>query len=89
MRSINGSFGIKLLITVLSLVAGSVDVISFLGLQGLFVSHITGNLVILTSQIVNANKMPIALSLSVPVFIIILGLTRLLVDGLKKMGGIP
>ena len=33
----------------LSLTAGSADVISFLGLGGLFVAHITGNLVILAA----------------------------------------
>jgi hypothetical protein len=34
--SVDSSLGMKLLPTVLSLVAGSVDVISFLGLGGLF-----------------------------------------------------
>ena len=34
-----------LLPAVLSVIAGSVDVISFLGLDGLFNAHITGNIV--------------------------------------------
>lgn len=78
------SFCTRWLPTVLSLVAGSVDVISFLGLNGLFVSHITGNLVILAVQIVKAGSASLALILSVPIFIIVLGLTKWLVYGLDK-----
>lgn len=76
----------KILPALLSLIAGSVDVISFLGLAGLFVSHITGNLVILAVRIVNAGTAPLALILSVPVFILMLGLTKLLVHRLEKTG---
>jgi uncharacterized membrane protein YoaK (UPF0700 family) len=82
----SAEMGLKFLPALLSLIAGSVDVISFLGLNGLFVSHITGNLVILAVQIVNADKAPLALILSVPVFIIVLGLTKLLVYQLDKLG---
>ena len=71
---------------VLSLTAGSVDVISFLGLGGLFPAHITGNLVILAAHIVNAGEAPVALMLSVPVFVVMLGLTRLVIGGLKSLG---
>lgn len=80
------SFCTQWLPTALSLVAGSVDVISFLGLNGLFVSHITGNLVILAVHIVKAGTAPYALILSVPVFIVVLGLTKWLVYGLGKIG---
>ena len=72
------------MLTLLSLIAGSADVISFLGLNGLFVSHITGNLVILAVQIVKAKTAPIGLILSVPVFIFILGLMKCLVFYLHK-----
>lgn len=68
----------------LSLIAGSVDVISFLGLNGLFVSHITGNLVILAVRIVNVKQAPIALMISIPIFVIVLALAKLLVHFLEK-----
>ncbi|SRR5712692_4442357 len=84
--SVDASLGMKLLPAVLSLTAGSVDVISFLGLGGLFTAHITGNLVILASRIVTGREAPIAPMLSVPVFTVVLGLTRLLVGGLESIG---
>jgi uncharacterized membrane protein YoaK (UPF0700 family) len=84
--SVDASLGMKLLPTVLSMTAGSVDVISFLGLGGLFTAHITGNLVILASRIVAGGDGPLAPMLSVPVFMVVLGLTRLLVGGLESIG---
>jgi hypothetical protein len=45
--SVDGSRRLKLLPTVLSLIAGSADAVSFLGFGGLFVAQISGNLVIL------------------------------------------
>ena len=44
------SFGAQLLPSLLSVIAGTTDVISFLGLGGLFTAHITGNLVILAAH---------------------------------------
>ena len=84
--SVDSSPGTKLLPTVLSLIAGSVDVISFLGLGGLFTAHITGNLVILAAHIVSGDSAALAPMLSVPVFIVALGLTRLLARCLDGMG---
>jgi len=52
---------------VLSVIAGSADVVSFLGLDGLFNAHITGNLVIIAAHFVAgqmANIMAQALTLS-------------------------
>src|SRR5271166_4027297 len=48
--SIESLPSMKLLTGVLSLTAGSVDVIGFLGLGGLFTAHITGNLVIVNRR---------------------------------------
>jgi uncharacterized membrane protein YoaK (UPF0700 family) len=83
--SIKPSLATKLLPTVLSLVAGSVDVISFVGLGGLFAAHITGNLVILAAHVVAGDEAPWALMISVPVFIIVLAITRLLAAGLERL----
>src|SRR5271156_2571726 len=84
--SVDVSRAMKLLPAVLSITAGSVDVISFLGLGGLFNAHITGNLVILASRIVGGYRAPVAVILSVPVFMLVLFLTRLLVQGLTSAG---
>jgi len=75
-----------LLPTVLSVIAGSADVISFLGLGGLFVAHITGNLVLLAAHLVTGTRVGVALLLSVSLFILVLGLTRLLAAGLEAIG---
>src|SRR5712672_3079606 len=82
---IERSLATKLLPAVLSLVAGSVDVISFVGLGGLFAAHITGNLVIMAAHIVAGREAPLALMISVPVFIIVLAITRLLAGGLERL----
>jgi len=79
----------KLLPFVLALVAGSVDVIGFLGLSGLFVAHITGNLVILAAHVVAGSGAPLALMISVPVFVAALALTRGLAAALERAGVAP
>jgi uncharacterized protein DUF1275/phosphoesterase family protein len=71
--SVDSSLGTKLLPTVLSVIAGSVDVISFLGLGGLFTAHITGTLVILAAHVVSGGAAPLAPMLSVPVFMMDVG----------------
>ena len=53
--------------------AGAVDVISFLGFGGLFTAHITGNLVILAAHYITGRFGEIAPLLSVPVFVIVVG----------------
>jgi uncharacterized membrane protein YoaK (UPF0700 family) len=84
--SIDSSLGTKLLPTLLSVIAGSVDAIGFLGLGGLFTAHVTGNLVILAAHLVSGGEAPVAPMLSVPVFMVALGVTRLLVGGLERIG---
>ncbi len=71
---------------VLSLIAGSVDAISFLGLSGLFAAHITGNLVVLTAHVAAGNPARTAAILAVPVFMTGLILVRLLTARLEAKG---
>src|ERR1700722_11947830 len=87
--SVDNSLGTKVLPGVLSVVAGSVDVISFLGLGGLFAAHITGNLVVLAAHVATGRAASLASILSVPVFIAVLGLTRLSAAGVGKTGPGP
>jgi uncharacterized membrane protein YoaK (UPF0700 family) len=83
---LESSLTAKLLPTVLSIIAGSVDVIGFLALGGLFTAHVTGNLVILAAHLANGVEAPVAPMLSVPVFVAALGLTRLLASAVERIG---
>jgi uncharacterized membrane protein YoaK (UPF0700 family) len=85
-KSVGDALGTKLLTFVLSVIAGSVDVIGFLGLGSLFIAHITGNLVILAARTAAGEHAPVAHLLSVPVFIIALFAARLLAAGLDRSG---
>src|SRR5437870_11199657 len=67
-----------LLPIVLSTTAGAVDVIGFLALGGLFTAHITGNLVVLAAHYVTGGFSEIRPLLSVPVFVIVLGIIMVL-----------
>src|SRR5438874_5540699 len=71
---------------VLSVIAGATDVIGFLGLNGLFTAHITGNLVVLAAHVVAGQPTLISYILSVPVFMLVLLVTRLLAGGLERSG---
>jgi hypothetical protein len=73
--SVEDSLAARLLPFVLSLIAGSVDVIGFLALDGLFTAHITGNLVVLAAHIVAGSDASVSLVISVPVFIVALAAT--------------
>jgi uncharacterized membrane protein YoaK (UPF0700 family) len=84
--SVESSLSTRLLSTVLSVIAGSVDAIGFLGLGGLFTAHVTGNLVILAAHLVSGDAARVAPMLSVPVFMVALGVTRLPVGGFERIG---
>jgi uncharacterized membrane protein YoaK (UPF0700 family) len=71
---------------VLSVIAGSTDIIGFLGLNGLFTAHITGNLVVLAAHLVAGEPTIFSYILSVPVFMLVLLVTRLLAGGLERAG---
>jgi uncharacterized membrane protein YoaK (UPF0700 family) len=81
-----GSLGLALLPGVLSVIAGSADIIGFLGFGGLFTAHVTGNLAILAAHVASSGTADVAQILSVPVFIGAVGLTRLLAAGLESIG---
>jgi uncharacterized membrane protein YoaK (UPF0700 family) len=85
-ESVGDALGTKLLTFVLSVIAGSVDVIGFLGLGTLFIAHVTGNLVILAARAAAGEHAPAAHLLSVPVFIIALVAARLLAARLDRSG---
>jgi uncharacterized membrane protein YoaK (UPF0700 family) len=87
--SVDDTLATRLLPFVLGVVAGSVDVIGFLGLAGLFTAHITGNLVILAAHIVAGGEASPGLLLSVPVFILVLVVARLLAGLLERAGIAP
>jgi uncharacterized membrane protein YoaK (UPF0700 family) len=78
--------GLKFLTAILSLTAGSLDVVTFLGLGGLFSAHITGNLVVLAAHISTGVPVRSAALLSVPVFMLILSGTKALASGVEAMG---
>jgi len=86
MVSAAADFASRALPFVLSLIAGSTDIIGFLGLNGLFTSHITGNLVVLAAHIVAGDRTIFSYVLSVPVFMLVLFLTRVLAGGLEQIG---
>jgi uncharacterized membrane protein YoaK (UPF0700 family) len=69
---------------VLSVIAGSVDVIGFLGLGALFIAHITGNIVVLVARSVAGEDASVAHLLSVPIFVIALAVARLFAAGLIR-----
>jgi uncharacterized membrane protein YoaK (UPF0700 family) len=62
---------------ILSTTAGSVDVIGFLALGGLFTAHITGNLVVLAAHYVIGGFSRLGPLLAVPVFVTVLGTVTL------------
>ena len=83
-RSAEDSVCAKVLPFVLSVAAGSVDIIGFLGLNGLFTAHVTGNAVVLAAKFVARDEAPLAFLISVPVFVAVLALTTLLAAGLER-----
>lgn len=56
---------------------GFVDTAGFLGLQGLFTSHVTGNFVTLGASLVLGTSGVLTKMLAIPVFIVVVALARL------------
>jgi len=79
---------LSILPLVLSLIAGSTDTIGFLSLNGLFTAHITGNLVVLAAHVINGDPAILSYVLAVPVFAVVLLLTRLFASELERRGAV-
>jgi uncharacterized membrane protein YoaK (UPF0700 family) len=73
-----------LLPVVLGIVAGSTDMIGFLGLNGLFTAQVTGNLVTLAAHLVDGTPASISHLIAVPTFIAAAFLTRMLAIALES-----
>jgi uncharacterized membrane protein YoaK (UPF0700 family) len=74
------------LAALLSFNAGFVDIASFLGLQGLFTAHVTGNLVTLAATLVLGMHGIIAKLIALPEFVLIVALARLAGSALRARG---
>ena len=64
--------------TLLSVIAGMVDLTGFLSLGNLFTAHITGNLVVVGALVVRGGRINPAQILAIPVFILAVAATWLL-----------
>src|ERR1700760_2818213 len=71
---------------VLSLNAGYVDTAGFLALQGLFTAHVTGNFVTLGAALVLGSSGAIAKLLALPMFCIVVVVTRIASLSLPRLG---
>src|SRR5713226_4978472 len=71
--------------TLLSVIAGMVDVIGFLSL-GIFTAHVTGNIVVIGALIVRHNRVNPAQILAIPVFILAVAGTWLLARASGRSG---
>jgi len=73
--------------TLLSVIAGMVDVIGFLSL-GIFTAHVTGNIVVMGALVVRHNRANPAQILAIPVFIIAVAATWLVAraSGRRRIG---
>jgi len=74
------------LATLLSFNGGYIDTAGFLALHGLFTAHVTGNFVTLGASLVLGTSGAIAKLLALPVFCLVIIITRLLAFRLKAQG---
>lgn len=71
--------------TLLSVIAGMVDVIGFLSL-GIFTAHVTGNIVVVGALIVRHNRVNPAQILAIPVFMLAVAVTWLIAKASGRRG---
>src|SRR5262244_635748 len=71
--------------TLLSVIAGMVDVIGFLSL-GIFTAHVTGNIVLIGSLMVRHSRVNLAQILAVPVFMLAVAATWMIAKASRRRG---
>ena len=71
--------------TLLSVIAGMVDLIGFLGL-GIFTAHVTGNIVVVGALMVRHGRVNPAQILAIPVFILAVAVTWLIAKTSNRRG---
>jgi uncharacterized membrane protein YoaK (UPF0700 family) len=77
---------ISIVSALLSFNGGFVDTAGFLGLQGLFTAHVTGNFVTLAATLLSGTHGVIAKLLALPEFILIVALARIAGTALRTHG---
>ena len=76
----------KQLPTLLSVIAGMVDLTGFLSLGNLFTAHITGNLVVIGALVVRRGRINPAQIMAIPVFMVAVAATWLLARASGRRG---
>jgi uncharacterized membrane protein YoaK (UPF0700 family) len=76
----------KRLPTLLSIIAGMVDLTGFLSLGNLFTAHITGNLVVVGALVVRRGRINPAQIMAIPVFMVAVAATWLLARASGRRG---
>jgi len=76
----------KRLPTLLSIIAGMVDLIGFLTLGNIFTAHITGNLVVFAAVLVRGGSLNLAQALAIPVFMLAVAAVWLIARASRRRG---
>jgi uncharacterized membrane protein YoaK (UPF0700 family) len=76
----------RALAALLAFNGGFVDTAGFLGLQGLFTAHVTGNFVTLAATLIEGSHGVVGKMLALPEFILVVALARLAANALRRRG---
>ena len=74
------------LVTLLSVIAGMVDLIGFLTLGNVFTAHITGNVVVFAAVLVRGGPLNPAQAIAIPVFMLAVAGTWLIAKAISERG---
>jgi uncharacterized membrane protein YoaK (UPF0700 family) len=84
--ALNVAVSAEQLTTLLSVIAGMVDLTGFFTLGNLFTAHITGNLVLVAAAAVRGNALNLAQAFAIPVFMLAVAGTWLIARTSNKQG---